>query len=114
MRGQLAAGVGHAANDVAHRSRNLRPVQAELAQLDFQAALAHDRERRMFDAHATRAHEVQRIEIDLLVSAGLTRVSLGGGGGSVGGSVGGGGARRGGLQRNQLRRIASRQSLARI
>jgi len=58
----------------------------------------------MLDAHATRAHQIEVIEIDLLIAAWLARVRLGGSGGRD--------ARSRGLPRDQLRRIALRQCLA--
>jgi len=106
VRGQLAAGVGHAGDDVAHGGGDLRAVQAQRAELVLEPALAHRRQRRMLDPHAARAHEVQGIEIDLLVSARLARVRLGGRSRRD--------ARRRGPQRDQLRRVALRQGLARI
>ena len=61
---------------------------------------------RMLDAHAARAHQIEQIEIDLLASARLAGVRPGG--------LTGRDARRRGLHRDQLRRIALRQSLGRL
>ena len=60
----------------------------------------------MLDAHAARAHQIERVEIDLLVAARLARVRLGG--------LPGCEARRRRPHRDQLRRIALRQSLGRL
>ena len=106
MRGQLAAGTRHAANDVAQDGSDLHPPQAQLSELVLQAALAHRPEGRVLYAHAARAHQLEGVEIDLLVSAKLTRIRLDGGGPRD--------ACRRGLERDQLRRIALRQRLARI
>ena len=103
VRGQLAAGVGHAANDVAHGGGDLHPVQAQFGQLVLKPALAHRRQRRMLHAHAAWAHQIERVEIDLLIPPHLVGVGLGRSGGREGGR------RR--LQRNQLRGVALRQGL---
>ena len=98
--------MGHAGDDVAHGCGNLRAVQAELGELVLEPALAHHRQRRMLDPHAARAHQIEGVEIDLLVSPRLARVRLGG--------FKGRDACSRGPQRNQLRRIALRQGVARL
>ncbi len=106
VRRELTAWMGHAADDVAHGRGNLRAVQAELGELVLEPALAHHRQRRMLDPHAARAHQIERVEIDLLVSPRLARVRLG--------RFTGRDACSRGPQRNQLRRIALRQGVARL
>ena len=106
VRGELAARVGHAGDDVAHGRGDLRSVQAELGELVLEGATAHHRQRRMLDSHAARAHQIEGIEVDLLVAARLERIRPG--------CLGGRDARRRGAQRNQLRCIALRQSLGRL
>ena len=105
-RGQPAAGMRHAANDVAQDGSDLHPPQAQLSELVLRAALAHRPEGRVLYAHAALAHQLEGAEIDLLVSAKLTRIRLDGGGPRD--------ACRRGLERDQLRHIALRQRLARI
>ena len=112
VRGQLAAGLRHAANDVAHSGGDLQAVQVQLGELVLQTALAHRRQRGMLHAHAARAHEFDGIEIDLLVSTRLVGANPGSiPGASLAGGGSGGDAGRRGLHRDQLRRIASRQRL---
>lgn len=106
VRCELAARMGHATDDVAHGRGNLRAVQAELGELVLEPALAHHRQCRMLDADAARAHQIEGVEIELLVAARLARVRHG--------CLGGRDARSRGPQRNQLRRIALRQGLARL
>ena len=90
VRGELAARMGHARDDVAHCGGDLRAVQAQLRELVFKTALAHRRQRGVFDAHAARVYQLKRVKIDLLVAQGLAgftgRADMGLGGGLGGGS----------------------------
>ena len=64
--GQLAARAGHAGDDVAHGRGDLRRVQPQLDKLGLKPALAHRRQPRVLHPHAARAHQFQRVQIDIL------------------------------------------------
>ena len=68
VRGPLAAGLGHARDDVANSRSDLRSVQTERAEFVFEATLAHRLQRGLLHAHAARIHQFQRVQVDLLIT----------------------------------------------
>jgi len=91
-----------------HAARTMLPTAAAICgrfsrarRAGLEAALAHHRQRRMLDADAAWAHQIERVEVDLLESARLAWVRHR--------CFGARDARGRRSQRNQLRRIAMRQ-----